>query len=116
VKEVVIQELADENGEKVQNLVHLGRCFNITQAYCVEISKHLCEAVHRIRPELWPSDWIIYHDSTPTHKVLSVEQFLAQEWIIEVEHPLYSPDLTPKDVWLFPEIKSALKGTHISGY
>ena len=28
-----------------------------------------------------------------------------------VEHPPYSPDLAPSDFFLFPKIKSALKGT-----
>jgi hypothetical protein len=27
-----------------------------------------------------------------------------------MEHPPYSPDLVPNGFWLFPEIKSALKG------
>jgi hypothetical protein len=45
-----------------------------------------------------------------THKALSVKQFLAQKSITEMEHPSYSPDLVPNDFWLFPKIKSALKG------
>jgi len=28
-----------------------------------------------------------------------------------MEHPLYSPDLAPWDFFLFPKIKSVLKGT-----
>jgi hypothetical protein len=28
----------------------------------------------------------------------------------EMEHPPHSPDLSPNDFWLFPEIKFALKG------
>jgi hypothetical protein len=27
-----------------------------------------------------------------------------------MDHPLYSPDLAPADIWLFPELKSVLKG------
>jgi hypothetical protein len=27
-------------------------------------------------------------------------------------HPLYSPDLAPAAFWLFPELKSVLKGMH----
>jgi transposase len=29
-----------------------------------------------------------------------------------LEHPPYSPDLAPCDFYLFPKIKSVLKGTH----
>jgi transposase len=60
-------------------------------------------------PKLCPHDCLLHHNNAPAHKVLSVKQFLAQKLITEMEHPLYSPDLAPND-WLFPKIKSALKG------
>jgi hypothetical protein len=38
--------------------------------------------------------------------------FLAKHKIPVLEHPPYSPDLAPCDfLFLFPEIKSTLKGT-----
>jgi len=39
-----------------------------------------------------------------------LQQFLAQKFITEMEHPPYSPYLASNDFWLFPKIKSALKG------
>jgi hypothetical protein len=51
----------------------------INQAYYVEILKQLHEVVHRKRPELWPSDWILHHNNDAAHKSLSVKQFLAQK-------------------------------------
>jgi len=33
-----------------------------------------------------------------------------EKLITEMKHPPYSTDLAPYDFWLFPEIKSALKG------
>jgi hypothetical protein len=39
-----------------------------------------------------------------------VKQFLAQKSITETEKPFSSPDLAPNGFWLFPKIKSALKG------
>jgi len=44
-----------------------------------------------------------------THKGLYVKQFLAQRSITEMQHPPYSPALSPYDFWLFVKIKSALK-------
>jgi hypothetical protein len=76
----------------------------------MEILKRLREAVHSKRPELWPSDWILHHDNALAHKALSVKQFLAQKSIAEDEQLLCFPDLAPNDLWLFPKIKSALKG------
>jgi hypothetical protein len=31
-----------------------------------------------------------------------------------MDHPLYSPDLAPADFWLFPKLKSVLKGKRFS--
>jgi hypothetical protein len=80
------------------------------QVYYVEILKQLCEALCRKRPELWPSDWILYNDTAPANKALSVKQFLPHRSITEMEHPPFSSDLALNDFWLFPKIKSALKG------
>jgi hypothetical protein len=35
---------------------------------------------------------------------------MTQESITEMEHTPCSPDLAPNNFWLFPKIKSALKG------
>jgi hypothetical protein len=43
----------------------------VNQAYCVEILKWLCEAMHRKRSELWPNDWKLHHDNAPAQKELS---------------------------------------------
>jgi len=51
-------------------------------------------------------------DFAPAHNALSVKQFLANKTITVLEHPPYLPDLTPSDFYLFPQIKSVLKGTH----
>ena len=36
--------------------------------------------------------------------------FSAKHQITQVTQPLYSPDLVPCDLWLFPKLKSPLKG------
>jgi hypothetical protein len=42
-----------------------------TKLIMMETLKQLCEAVHRLGPELWPKDWMLHHDNAPAHKVLS---------------------------------------------
>jgi len=37
------------------------------------------------------------------------EEFFATKQITVLEHPAYSPDLTPSDFFLFPKIKKILK-------
>jgi histone-lysine N-methyltransferase SETMAR len=41
-----------------------------------------------------------------------VREFLASKQITVLEHPPYSPDLAPNDLFLFPKIKEIFKGRH----
>jgi hypothetical protein len=42
----------------------------VSQAYYAEILKRLREAVHTERPELWPNDWNLQHDSSSSQGTL----------------------------------------------
>jgi hypothetical protein len=65
------------------------------------------EHASRKRPERWRNqDWLRHHDNAPAHTALSVQRFLA---VAVVPH---SPDLAPCDFFLFPRMKSKLKGCH----
>jgi len=48
--------------------------------------------------------------SSPKNK--SKEEFLATKQITVLEHPVYSPDLSSSDFFVFPKIKEILKGRH----
>ena len=64
---------------------------------------------------LWEAHgWTLHHDSAPAHTALSICQFLPERDIATLEYPTYFPDLAPCDFFLFPKIKSVLKGTHFS--
>jgi len=41
-----------------------------------------------------------------------VREVLAQNKITTLPHPQYSPDLAPWDFFLFPKLKTHLKGHH----
>ena len=43
-------------------------------------------------------------------RITSRAEFLAKHRITQVTQPPYSPDLAPCNFWLFPKLKSALKG------
>jgi len=43
-----------------------------------------------------------------------VKDFLATNNVTALEHPPYSPDLTPTGFYLFPQLKSATKGRGFS--
>ena len=63
------------------------------------------------RPQLWATgDWQLPHDNIPAHASRLVQRFLVKHQISQVTQPHYSPDLVPCSFWLFPKLKSPLKG------
>ena len=48
--------------------------------------------------------------NVPAHASRLMQSFLAKHQITQVTQPLYSLDLVPCDLWLFPKLKSPLKG------
>jgi hypothetical protein len=83
----------------------------VNRHYYLEVSKRLRERVRRKRSERWRNqDWLLHHDSAPAHTVFSVQRFSAAKNMAVVPHPPYSPDMAPCDFFLFPRVKSELKG------
>ncbi|KAJ4448751.1 hypothetical protein ANN_00142 [Periplaneta americana] len=73
--------------------------------------RRLWDAVRRKRPEKWvENNWFLMHDNAPAHRAIIVKNFLARHNITALDHPPYSPDLSPPDYFLFPRLKSHLKG------
>ena len=69
--------------------------------------------MHRKRPELWENQtWMLHHDNASAHASLLIRSYLAKHQTSVVPHPPYSPDLTPADFFLFPKLKTTLKGHH----
>lgn len=86
----------------------------VNQKYYKEVLEKLSDRVRKKRLQLWRNGWILHQDNALANKALSVKQFLASKNITILEHLPYSPDLAPCDFFLFPKIKSALKGTHFA--
>lgn len=83
----------------------------ITKQYYVQVLTRLRDAVRRKRPDLWASSaWQLHHDNAPAHSSHLVQAFLAKHGVVQVPQPPYSPDMAPCDFFLFPKMKTALKG------
>ena len=50
------------------------------------------------------------HDNAPAHKSATVQKYLKESGLDVLDHPPYSPDLSPCDFWLFPRLKEMLAG------
>ena len=73
----------------------------VNQVYYKEVLTNLCEWVRRRRPEMWKSgSWVLHQNNA-----LSVKAFLTKHKIKVLEHPPYSPDLTPCD--FLPHFRSS---------
>jgi len=83
----------------------------VNKEFYVAVLKHLREAICQKRPPLWTNQsWVLHHDDAPAHSSFLVHNFLAKNEMTVVPQPLYSPDLAPVDFFLFPKLKSTLKG------
>jgi len=77
----------------------------------VAVLKRLREAVRRKRPQVWTKQsWMLHHDNAPAHSSFLVRNFLAKNETTVVPQPSYYPGLAPADFFLFPKLKSTLKG------
>jgi hypothetical protein len=73
--------------------------------------QRLREQVRRKHQERWRNqDWLLHYDNAPAHTALSVQRFLVAKNMAVVPHLSYLPDLAPCDFFLFPRVKSKLKG------
>jgi len=65
-----------------------------------------------VNPVFYKDDWVLQPYNAPPHNALSIREFLAKKRIPVLPHPPYSPDLAPCHFYLFPKLKSKLKGHH----
>ncbi|KAJ4445099.1 hypothetical protein ANN_06898 [Periplaneta americana] len=84
----------------------------VTKEYYHDVLQRLRDAVQRKRPDMWTANnWHLHHDNAPAHSSQLIHTFLAKHGITTVRQPPYSPDLAPCDFWLFPKLKTPLKGS-----
>ena len=74
--------------------------------------RRLRDAVRKKRPDMWTGkNWQLHHDNASAHSARVIKGFLAKNNTALVRQPPYSPHLAPCDFWLFPKLKTTLKGT-----
>jgi len=81
----------------------------VNQTFYLQVLERLRNRVRRVRGEI-ADMWFLHHDIAPSHTSFAVREFLAQNKITTLPHPPYSPDLAPCDFFLFPRLKTHLKG------
>ena len=99
----------DCNGVVHHEFLPQGRTVN--KEYYLEVMRRLREAIRQKHTELWKKQsWILHHDNAPAHTSMLVREFLAKNKTVIMPQPPYSPDLAPADFFLFPKLKTPMKG------
>ena len=78
--------------------------------YKNSVLKKVKEFYNKKRPSKGWSGVHLLHDNASSHKREVVKSFLASEKVKVLNHPPYSPDLSPCDFFLFPRLKKMLSG------
>ena len=79
--------------------------------YCTFLQHHLRPALRRILRHLMVQNPIIFHEKARNYTAAAVMDLLRRwQWEI-LEHPPYSPDMSPFDYNLFAKVKEPLRGT-----
>ena len=82
----------------------------VNGAFYLEVLR-LKRRVNRVRPAI-VGNWKFHHDNVPSHTCSKVTDYLTQNGVATFPQTPYSPDLAPADFFLFPKVKSSLKGHH----
>lgn len=79
--------------------------------YYVEVLERLQNSVRTNRPQI-AKNWILHHDNTSHHCALSVMEYFTANKITVLPQPLFSPDLSPCDFFLYHMLNNRIKCHH----
>ena len=80
-------------------------------AFYKDVLEQLRKRVQRVRRDI-ADDWVLQHDNAPANTELTIREFVPKKNIPVLPQPPYSPVLASYDFYLFPKLKSKLKGHH----
>ena len=80
--------------------------------FCVKLERSSTEIIWMIKEATAMGNWWLAASTWQhaSHTSCLVQSFLVKHQITQVTQAPYSPDLVPCNFWLFPKLKSSLKG------
>ena len=99
----------DSKGPVLQIPVPKGSSVN-EKFYRESVLTQLVDFYQKHRPRTSVRGIKLLHDNAPAHKSTTVQEYLKESGLDVLDHPPYSPDLSPCDFWLFPRLKQMLTG------
>ena len=68
----------------------------VNAEYYKGVLDRLISRIRRVRPALYRTrDFFLLHNNAPAHSTAKIRQFLTQKQVATLNHPPYSPDLSP---------------------
>ena len=77
--------------------------------FCINLDHSSAETIWMIQKAATMGNWWWAASSHSTHARHLVQSFLRKHQLSQVTQPRYSPDLVPRNFWLFPKLKLPLK-------
>ena len=78
--------------------------------YCTQVLTEVNKHYKESGPRTGPHGIKPLHDNASSHKTKQVTAYLEDIEMKALNHPPYSPDLSPCDFWLFSKLKNHLSG------
>jgi hypothetical protein len=80
----------------------------VNSVFYVEVIGRLLKRISWVRPQFRAEgSWFLLHENAPSHFGLVIKTFLARHRVLGMSYP---PHLAPADFFLFPMVKTVLKG------
>ena len=84
----------------------------ICNKFCVKLERSSAETIQIIQkaPAVATGEGQLHHDNAPAHASRLTQIFLVKYQITQVTQPPYCQELVLCNFWIFPKLKSPLKG------
>ena len=105
-----VMALVFYDGQGVIHIDYLNPGEKVTTARYITALSNLRQALRHQRRRKLTRGILFHHDNAPAHRGRECVSALSQHGYEILPHPPYSPDLSPCDFHLFPQIKRQLKG------
>ena len=115
----MIQDLDDQKHQivllvkKVREIIAIDANFTV-RMLAEELNLAYCKIYTILTEDLGKrkifARFVPHQLNAPPHKTKKVNEFLMKKQICAMDSPTYSPDLSLCDYFLFPKLKTAMKG------
>jgi histone-lysine N-methyltransferase SETMAR len=89
---------------------HLEQGHTLNSAYYADELRRLCQEIARLRRAKMTQSVLLLHDYAPAHSPQVATAAAAGCGFEILRHPPYSPKLAPSVYFLFPKLKTKLRG------